>query len=79
MNKDKKSRRTVTDQDIVSFTTVLKLVAKDRERAAKAQLRKMSPDAWNELRMIAIRLDEWLDDVILERLAKRNTSVKDKK
>lgn len=79
MNKDKKSRRTVTDQDIASFTTVLELVAKDRERAAKAQLRKMSPDALNELRMIAIRLDEWLDDVILERLAKRNTSVKDKK
>ncbi len=49
-------------------TDLLLLAAEDNERKAKERLRALSPDEWRELREAITRLDEWLDDTVLEQL-----------
>lgn len=53
-------------------TDILLLAAEDRERAAKERLRAMTPDEWRDLRQACIKLDDWLDDIILEHHQSRN-------
>lgn len=52
-------------------TDILLLAAEGDERRAKERLREMTPDEWRDLRQACILLDDWLDDVIIERHQER--------
>jgi len=48
-------------------TDILLLVANGLEHAAKERLREMTPDEWRTWRDACSLLDEWLDDLVIER------------
>ena len=52
-------------------TDILLLVANGQEHAAKERLRQMTPDEWRDLREACSRLDEWIDDVLIEKHQQR--------
>jgi hypothetical protein len=56
-------------------TDILLLVANGHEHAAKERLRDMTPAEWRDLREAISMLDEWLDDVALERQQAHNRKV----
>jgi len=50
---------------------LLLLVARGLEHEAKERLREMTPDGWRALREACSRLDELIDDVVLEKHQQR--------
>ena len=46
---------------------LLLLAANGLEHVAKERLRAMSSEEWRTLCQACVRLDEWLDDIALER------------
>ena len=55
-------------------TDLLLLAANNLEHTAKEKLRTMTVDEWRELRQACVKLDEWIDDCVLEKHQQRTVS-----